>query len=80
MAFDLTDKGTYHPQRLSDLHARHCDSDEPDRRRTADEARDAFEGVDWSKASAFTNMRWLANPWGFDHRTGIDLFGDAQDG
>lgn len=79
MAFDLTPRGTYDPQRLSELHSRCHDADAATSRQTADEARRAFDSVDWSKASAFTDLRWLANPWTFDHHASIHLFGTAHD-
>lgn len=79
MAFDLTGRGTYDPQRLSKVHSRYHDVDDPKARQAAEEARCAFDAVDWSKASAFTDMRWLANPWNFDHHTSVHLFGTAHD-
>lgn len=79
MAFDVTGTGTYDPQRLSGVHSRYHDVDEPKARQAAEEARRAFDAVDWSKASAFTDMRWLANPWEFDHHTSVHLLGTAHD-
>ena len=79
-AFEMTERGTYSPQRLSTLHERYAGSSDPVENRAAEEALQAFGAVDWTRASAFTELLWLSGPWGFDHRTTVHLFGTKRDG
>ncbi len=80
MAFETTERGTYNPQRLSALHKRCAGSSDPAERLAAEEALQAFGAVDWTRASAFTDLLWLSGPWGFDHRASVHMFGTRGTG